>query len=179
MEVTAITHRENALFQDVFSGHRDHILLASIAREGAIYNHVQSKFGNVAAVHMPLSACGRFTAYISIKKAVEGQAKQAALMALAQVPNLHVVVVVDDDIDVFNEEDVLWAVNFHVDPRRDVDLIKNVRAGSDPRGLGSSRLIIDATRPTHIAFPTRLRVPEEAIARMKLEEWLDSVKAEG
>ncbi|HZM48178.1 MAG TPA: UbiD family decarboxylase [Burkholderiales bacterium] len=176
MEVTAITHRDNALFQDVFSGHRDHILLGSIAREGAIYNHVQSKFGNVTGVHMPFSACGRYTVYISIRKTEEGQAKQAALMALAQVPNLQVVVVVDDDIDVFNEEDVLWAVNFHVDPRRDIDLIKNVRAGADPRGLGSSRLIIDATRPTHIAFPTRLRVPEEAIARMKLEEWLDSVK---
>jgi UbiD family decarboxylase len=176
MEVTAITHRDNALFQDVFSGHRDHQLLGSIAREGTIYNHVQSKHGNVSAVHMPYSACGRYTVYISIKKTDEGQAKQAALMAIAQVPNLHVVVVVDDDIDVFNEEDVLWAVNFHVDPRRDIDLIKNVRAGSDPRGLGSSRLIIDATRPTHVAFPTRLKVPEEAVKRMKLEEWLDSVK---
>jgi UbiD family decarboxylase len=177
MEVTAITHRENAVLQDVFSGHRDHMLLGSIAREGTIYNHVQQKFGNVVAVHMPFSACGRYTVYISIKKTEEGQAKQAALMALANVPNLHVVVVVDEDIDVFDEESVLWAVNFHVDPRRDVDLIKNVRAGSDPRGLGSSRLIIDATRPSHIAFPTRLKVPEEAIQRMKLEEWLDSVKA--
>src|SRR3970282_2031992 len=102
-----------------------------------------------------------YTVYISIKKTEEGQAKQAALMALANVPNLHVVVVVDEDIDVFNEEDVLWAVNFQVDPRRDIDLIKNVRAGSDPRGLGSSRLIIDATRPTHIAFPRRLREREE------------------
>jgi UbiD family decarboxylase len=176
MEVTAITHRDGALFQDVFSGHRDHMLLGSIAREGAIFNHLQQKLGTVVAVHMPFSACGRYTAYISIRKTEEGQAKQAGLQAIAHVPNLHVAVVVDEDIDVFNEEQVLWAVNFQVDPRRDIDLIKNLRPGSDPRGLGSSRVIIDATRPTHIAFPTRLRVPLEDMERVKLEEWLDSVK---
>ncbi len=176
MEVTAITHRDGALFQDVFSGHRDHMLLGSIAREGAIFNHLQQKLGNVIAVHMPFSACGRYTAYISIKKTDEGQPKQAGLQAIAHVPNLHVAVVVDEDIDVFNEEQVLWAVNFQVDPRRDIDLIKNVRAGSDPRGIGASRVIIDATRPTHIAFPTRLRVPPEDVERVRLEEWLDPVK---
>jgi 2,5-furandicarboxylate decarboxylase 1 len=173
MEVTAITHRDEALFQDVFSGHRDHMLLGSIAREGAIFNHLQQKLGTVVAVHMPFSACGRYTAYISIRKTEEGQAKQAGLQAIAHVPNLHVAVVVDEDIDVFNEEQVLWAVNFQVDPRRDIDLIKNLRPGSDPRGLGSSRVIIDATRPTHIAFPTRLRVPPEDMERVRLEEWLD------
>jgi 2,5-furandicarboxylate decarboxylase 1 len=176
MEVTAITHRDGALFQDVFSGHRDHMLLGSIAREGAIFNHLQQKLGNVVAVHMPFSACGRYTTYISIRKTEEGQAKQAGLQAIAHVPNLHVAVVVDEDIDVFNEEQVLWAVNFQVDPRRDIDLIKNLRPGSDPRGIGSSRVIIDATRPTHIAFPTRLRVPPEAVERVRLEEWLDPVK---
>ena len=88
----------------------------------------------------------------------------------------HVVVVVDEDIDVFNEEQVLWAVNTYVDPDRDIDLIKNVRPPSDPRGIGSSRVIFDATRPTHVPFPTRLRVPPEAMARIKLEEWLDSVR---
>ncbi|MBI3043984.1 MAG: UbiD family decarboxylase [Betaproteobacteria bacterium] len=176
MEVTAITHRENAVFQDVFSGHRDHMLLGSIAREGTIFDHLKQKLGNVVAVHMPFSACGRYTAYISIKKTDEGQAKQAGLQAIAHVPNLHVAVVVDEDIDVFNEEQVLWAVNFQVDPRRDIDLIKNLRPGNDPRGIGSSRVIIDATRPTHIAFPTRLRVPPEDLERVRLEEWLDPIE---
>jgi 2,5-furandicarboxylate decarboxylase 1 len=176
MNVTAITYRDGALFQDIFSGHREHMLMASVPREGSIFNHVQEKLGNVVAVHLPYSGCARFTAYISIKKTGEGQAKQAAIQAFAHVPNLHVVVVVDEDIDVFNEEQVLWAVNTYVDPDRDLDLIKNVRPPSDPRGIGSSRVIFDATRPTHVPFPTRLRVPPEALARVKLSEWLDSVK---
>jgi len=176
MEVTAITYRDGALFQDVFSGHREHMLMASVPREGSIYNHLKERLGNVVAVHLPYSGCARYMAYISIKKTDEGEPKQAAIQALAHVPNLHAVVVVDEDIDVFNEEQVLWAVNTYVDPDRDIDLIRNMRAPSDPRGIGTSRVLFDATRPTHIPFPTRLRVPPEALARVKLEEWLDSVK---
>lgn len=176
MEVKAMTWREGALFQDIFSGHREHMLLGSIPREGTIFNHLQNKLGNVLAVHMPYSGCARYTAYVSIRKTEEGQAKTAGLQALAHVPNLYAVVVVDQDIDVFNEEQVLWAINFQVEPRRDITVIENMRAPNDPRALGSARVIIDATRPTHIAFPTRLKVPQSAMERVKLEEWLDAVK---
>jgi hypothetical protein len=54
-----------------------------------------------------------------------------------------------------------------------LDLIEYMRAPNDPRALGSARVIIDATRPTHVAFPTRLKVPQEAMDRVKLDEWLD------
>jgi UbiD family decarboxylase len=175
MDVTAITHRSDAIMQDIFSGHREHMLLGSIPREGTVYNHLKQKVGNVHAVHLPYSGVGRYVAYISIRKDIEWHVKNAALQAVAHVPNLQVVVVVDEDIDVFNEQEVLWAVWTYVDPDRDVDLIKNLRPPSDPRGLGSSRVLIDATRPTHIPFPTRLAVPPEAMAKVKLDEWLDSV----
>ena len=176
MEVKAMSWRDGALFQDIFSGHREHMLLGSIPREGTIFNHLQNKLGNVIAVHMPYSGCARYTAYVSIRKTEEGQAKTAGLQALAHVPNLYAVVVVDQDIDVFDEEQVLWAVNFQVEPRRDITVIENMRAPNDPRALGSARVIIDATRPTHIAFPTRLKVPQAAMERVKLDEWLDPVK---
>jgi UbiD family decarboxylase len=173
MEVKAITHRSGALMQDIFSGHREHMLLGSIPREGTVYNHLQQKVGNVVAVHLPYSGVGRYVAYISIRKGIEWHTKNTALQAIAHVPNLQVVVVVDEDIDVFNEREVMWAVWTYVDPERDVDIIKNLRPPSDPRGMGSSRVLIDATRPTHIAFPTRLAVPAGDMTRVKLEEWLD------
>ena len=175
MDVKAMTWRDGALFQDIFSGHREHMLLGSIPREGTIFNHLQNKLGNVVAVHMPYSGCARYTAYVSIRKTEEGQAKTAGLQALAHVPNLYAVVVVDQDIDVFDEEQVLWAINFQVEPRRDISVIENMRAPNDPRALGSARVIIDATRPTHIAFPTRLKVPQAAMDRANLAEWLDPV----
>lgn len=175
MDVKAMTWRDGAFFQDIFSGHREHMLLGSIPREGTIFNHLQNKLGNVLAVHMPYSGCARYTAYVSIRKTEEGQAKTAGLQALAHVPNLYAVVVVDQDIDPFDEEQVLWAINFQVEPRRDITIIENMRAPNDPRALGSARVIIDATRPTHVAFPTRLKVPQAAMDRVNLDEWLDVV----
>jgi 2,5-furandicarboxylate decarboxylase 1 len=174
IEVTAITHRTDAIMQDVFSGHAEHFLLGLIPREGSLLNHLQKQIGNVGAVHLPHSGNGRSICYISIKKADEGQPKQVALQALAHSPIFQVVVVVDDDIDVFNEEDVVWAVSTYVDPRRDVNVITNMGRWSE-RASGNTRILIDATRPTHVAFPSRLRVPAEAMQRIRLEEWLDPV----
>jgi 2,5-furandicarboxylate decarboxylase 1 len=174
MRVTAITHRDGAIYQDVFSGHREHILLGSIPIEGSIYLHLKRKLGTVTAVHLPYSACGRYTAYISISKTEEYQGKQAGLQALAHSPNLHTAVVVDDTIDVFNEEEVIWAVNTWVNPARDVDVIRNVSHNGEPSGLGYSKVIIDATRTTAMATSTRFRVPPSALARVNLDDWLDS-----
>jgi UbiD family decarboxylase len=176
MEVKAITHRQRAIMQDVFSGHAEHFLLGLIPREGSVLNHLQEKVGNVTAVHLPHSGNGRTVCYISIKKLDEGQPKQVALQALAHAPMFQTVVVVDDDIDVFSEEDLLWAVNTYVNPTRDVDVIRNMGRWSE-RAMGNDRILIDATRPTHIAFPTRLRVPPAAMDAVRLEDWLDAVDA--
>ena len=178
MEVKAITHRSGAMLQDVFSGHPEHFLLGLIPREGSIFNHLQQTAGGVTAVHLPHSGNGRSSCYVSISKRDDGQPKQAALQALAHAPQLQTVVVVDEDIDVFREEDVLWAVNTYVDPARDVDLVKNVGRRSD-RAMDNDHLLVDATRPTHIAFPTRLRVPPGAMEAVRLEEWLEPARTDG
>lgn len=173
MEVTAISYRDGARFQDIFSGHREHMLMGSIPKEGDIYDFLQKKFGFIHAVCLPYSGCGRYSAYISVRRDSAEAAKQVALQALAFVPNLHVIVIVDDDIDVLNEEDVVWAANTYVDPSSDVNVLHGIHESSDPRGMGASRVMIDATRPTRVPFPTRLRVPPEALARVKLDEFLD------
>jgi UbiD family decarboxylase len=172
MEVKAITHRSGAILQDIFSGHPEHFLLGLIPREGSVFNHLQERMGNVVGVHLPHSGNGRSTCYVSIRKTDEGQPKQAALQALAHAPQLQAVVVVDDDVDVFHEEDVLWAVNTYVDPFRDVDVVGNVGRRSD-RAMDNHKILIDATRPSHVAFPTRLRVPQDALDAVRPEEWLD------
>jgi 2,5-furandicarboxylate decarboxylase 1 len=174
MQVSAITHRAGAIMQDVFSGHAEHFLLGLIPREGSLLNQLNRQSGDVSAVHLPHSGNGRSTCYVSIDKHDEGQPKLVALQAFAHAPMFQMVVVVDDDIDVFNEEDVLWAINTYVDPARDVSLINNA-GGSSERAGGNTRIIIDATRPSHIAFPTRLRVPPEALERVRLEDWLDPI----
>jgi 2,5-furandicarboxylate decarboxylase 1 len=171
IEVTAITHRDGAVMQDVFSGHREHFLLGLIPREGSIYNHLQQRIGGVTAVHLPTSGYGRSIAYVSIEKQSEGQPKRVALETMAYAPQLSIVVVVDHDIDAFNEEDVIWAIQTYVDPRRDVDLIRNV-GGKGDRAMENSKILIDATMPTDVVFPSRLRMPSDIMAAVNLDEWL-------
>ena len=173
MEITAITHRPGAIMQEIFSAHREHFILGLIPREGSIFRLLQQQMGTVTAVHLPFSGCGRFTCYISLKDVQDGQAKLAALKVLSAAPMFQTIVLVDDDIDVFREEDVLWAISMYVDPHRDVDLIQGMREPTDFRAMRDHRLIIDATRPRHVAFPSRPSVPEAALARIALEEWLD------
>jgi 2,5-furandicarboxylate decarboxylase 1 len=171
MKMEAMTYRDGAVFQDVFSGHREHFLLGSIPREGSIFSGLQARFDGVTAVHLPMSGYGRALCYVSLKKTDSTQPKLVAISALSQ-SGVQAVVIVDDDIDVFDEEEVIWAVLTYVDPARDVDYIKNMGRVGD-RAMGNDRLVIDATRPTDYAFFAKLQVPREALDAMVLEEWLD------
>jgi 3-polyprenyl-4-hydroxybenzoate decarboxylase len=85
----------------------------------------------------------------------------------------NMVVIVDKHIDVFNEQDVMWAVLTNVDPKRDVDLIQNAYTLFDT-AAGYSKLIIDATQPMDRPFPQMLKVPDDAMQRINLDEWIDS-----
>ncbi len=170
--VTAITMREKPIMQDIFSGHRGHWNLSAIPKEGSIYNTLQNRFGNIVGVHMPHSLCSRLGCYISIRKSREGVAKQVGHAAMLESSFFQFIVVVDEDIDVFNEEKVLWAAANCTDPSKDVDLIKNSWTLFNT-AAGYQKVVIDATAPLDYPFPERFKVPDEAMSAIKLEEWID------
>jgi 4-hydroxy-3-polyprenylbenzoate decarboxylase len=99
---------------------------------------------------------GRFFTAVSIKQRYPGHAKQAAMIAAQCGTGAYLgryVVVVDDDVDVYDMNDVLWAMCTRVDPVKDMDLIRRAWSGpldpiipKDQKGF-SSRAVIDATRP--------------------------------
>lgn len=120
---------------------------------------------------MPHSGIGRLACYISIDKKREGDAKIAGMAALLESWTFQVVVVVDSDIDVFNEKEVVWAILTMVDPKRDVTLIDNVHTVFTT-AMGHNKIVIDATKPLDRAFPERFRIPESAMQRIKLDEWI-------
>ena len=171
-ELTAITHRRQAIYQDVFSGHAEHWNLGGIPREGSMYQSLNRKFGNVTGVHFPHSGCSRLLCYISVRKRQEGEVKAVGLAALTEAPFLNCVVLVDAEIDVFNEPDVIWAVLSYTDPSRDVDILRNVYNLFNT-AAGFTKVIIDATRPLDVAFPAPFKVPDEVMERIRLEEWLE------
>jgi UbiD family decarboxylase len=173
VDVKAITHRREAIYQDVFVGHRDNWVLGAFPKEGSIFNRIKGVIPTVRAVHLPSSGVGRFHCYISIDKKVDGESKQAALIALGTVDFVKHVVVVDADINVYREEEVLWAVATRVQADQDVDIIKNVKGATlDPSqtdDILSAKMIIDATRPVRRPFETRIEVPADAVAAVDLQ----------
>lgn len=160
VEITAITHRRDAICMDIFAGHPDHLLLGAIPKEGSIYRKVQSVVPTVTGVCLPISGAGRFHCYISIDKRCDGEAKLAAMAAFTASELIKHVIVVDKDIDVYNEEQVLWAVATRVDAATDISIINRVKGSRlDPVHPGKdwgSKLIIDACKNEDINFPNRI-----------------------
>jgi 2,5-furandicarboxylate decarboxylase 1 len=175
IEVTAITHRKNYIFQDVHAGYTEHKLMGAVPREAALLKAVRQTVPTVKEVCMPVSGNCRFHAYISISKRTPGQAKNAICAAFAADMLLKHVVVVDDDIDVFDEEQVLWAVSNRFQADRDLVVIAGAQGSElDPSagpGGVNSKMGLDATKPL-TGFPPELRVPEEVMKRIRLEDFL-------
>jgi UbiD family decarboxylase len=171
IEVKAITHRKDAIFQNIFTGHRDTLVLGAVPKEGNLYNRIRAMIPTVKSVCLPISGCGRFNCYISIDKKTDGESKQAALIALGEIDFIKNVVVVDEDVDPFNEEEVMWSVATRVQADEDVDILKNLKGNVlDPSLKGNiltAKMIIDATRPVERPYAERIKVPDEALERVR------------
>ena len=175
IEVTAITHRKNYIFQDIHAGYTEHKLMGAVPREAALLKAVRQSVPTVKNVCMPVSGNCRFHAYVSIAKRTPGQAKNAICAAFAADMLLKHVVIVDDDIDIFDEERVLWAISNRFQADRDLVVIANAQGSElDPSagpGGVNAKMGLDATKPLE-GFPPELRVPEEVMKRIRLEDFL-------
>jgi 2,5-furandicarboxylate decarboxylase 1 len=175
IEVTAITHRRNYIFQDIHAGYTEHKLMGAVPREAALLKAVRQTVPTVKEVCMPVSGTCRFHAYISIAKRAPGQAKNALCAAFAADMLLKHVVIVDDDIDVFDEERVLWAVANRFQADRGLVVIADAQGSElDPSagpGGVNAKMGLDATKPL-TGFPPELRVPDDVMKRIRLGDFL-------
>jgi UbiD family decarboxylase len=168
-----IRMRRDAMFQSVTSGmSKDHILVSCITREGEILNTLRRNLPNVRAVHVPHTSCGAFTAYISMKKIADGEPQTAIMAALGTEFYTKHVIVVDDDVDIFDTNDVMWAVATRVRPDKDIFFIPGAKGAildptSDPENFTVTKMGIDATRPAGRDFAERLVIPEDQRARAR------------
>jgi 2,5-furandicarboxylate decarboxylase 1 len=175
IEVTAVTHRKGYIFQDIHAGYTEHKLMGAVPREAALLKAVRQSVPTVKNVCMPVSGNCRFHAYVSIVKRTPGQAKNAICAAIAADMLLKHVVIVDDDIDVFDEERVLWAISNRFQADRGLVVIANAQGSElDPSagpGGVNAKMGLDATKPLG-DFPAELRVPNEVMTRIRLEDFL-------
>jgi len=185
MQITAITMRKDAIYHDLDPAHREHNLAGVLAFESSIYDSVKKLVPSVTGVYMPPSGCCVFTAYVGIKKRVPGEGKAAGLAALSAEPNIKTIVVVDDDIDIYDEEQVLWAVSTRFEADVGLTMIPNTMgAHLDPSSYGeirtekgpmTTKLIIDTTLPTTLPFAERIFPPEEAWNRIRLKDYVEEM----
>jgi len=124
VKIKAIAHRKDAVYYALHMPW-ENTWLAAPTRYAAIRQALRTAGVTVKDINVTLGGCAFWHAVISIKKQ-PGEAKNAILAALS-VMDLKHVVVVDDDIDVFNPTDVEWAIATRVQADRDVLIVTGAR----------------------------------------------------
>jgi UbiD family decarboxylase len=161
VKVKAITHREDAIYQALLTGipiTENHIL-KQIPLEATLYKFLKEVSPNVKAVHLTPGGGCQHHAIISIKQSYAGEAKSVALAALGSMVGLKHVIIVDDDIDIFNPTQVEWAIAYRFQADSDLIMVRGkAEAALDPsvpfQGIWqTSAIAIDATRPFGSKFP--------------------------
>jgi UbiD family decarboxylase len=165
--------RRDAMFHSVTSGmSRDHILISCITREGEILNTIRRNLPNVRAVHVPHTTCGAFLAIVSMKKTAEGEPQMAMMATFGTELYTKYVIVVDEDVDIFNMNDVMWAIATRVRAEKDIVFIPGAKGAildpsSDPETFTLTKMGIDATKPSGRDFAERLVISDEQRARAR------------
>ncbi|BDU73883.1 UbiD family decarboxylase [Mesoterricola silvestris] len=163
IKVTAVTHRVNPIMQTTIGPSEEHVNLAGIPTEASITTMVGKALpGFLQNVYAHPSGGGKYLAILQVKKAVpfdEGRQRQAALLAFSSFSELKHVILVDEDVDPFDTNDVLWAMTTRFQADADVIAIPGVRCHPlDPsqtpemspsiRGKGiATKAIFDCTVP--------------------------------
>lgn len=172
INVKAVTMRSDAIFQDALSGHTENLILGYFARLNAIHNMVKHAVPTVKDIHMTLAGRCRIVCYISIKKMIEGEPKNASCAAFGADPFLRYAIVVDEDVDIRNDSDVLHAIAMRVRPDKDTFIVSRSKGSPlDPtaeEGHLVSKVGIDATRKP--GYPEEIRVP--GVEKVRLEDYL-------
>lgn len=176
VKIKAITHRKNPIYLNILVGHADTAILGGIPKEAGIFEEIKRAIPGVKAVHFPISGTCRFHAYISLKQRIDGEGRVAAIAAFPHHDELKHIIVVDDDVDPFNEREVMWAMATRVQPDTDVIIMSDLRGGSlDPSSIKhavGSKMIIDATRPVSRPFAERIKIPDEVMQRINLKDYI-------
>ncbi len=175
-EVGCITMRRDPIYHDYGSGLTDMLVPDNMAMEGKLFQMVKAVAPSLVNVHVPTEG-RRFHAYLQLRNPARGEARDALAAALAY-RRVKTVVAVDEDVDIFAPQAVLWALATRVQWSRDGMIIDGL-SGSNldpslPEGANTaSKMGVDATLPppprpgAPRAVPPVATVPEGSIRRAR------------
>jgi 2,5-furandicarboxylate decarboxylase 1 len=151
MKITKMYHRDDALWHVLLPGGLEHKVLMGMPREPTIFNEV-SKVCECRGVNLTPGGCSWLHAVVSIKKKNEDDGRKAIEAAFAGHKSLKHVIIVDDDIDIYDPYDVEWAIATRVQADKRI-VVKTKQVGSsldpsaDPHTYETAKAGIDATKP--------------------------------
>jgi 2,5-furandicarboxylate decarboxylase 1 len=160
-DVECITRRREAIYHDYASGLTDMLVPDNMMMEGKLYSLVKAVAPSLVNVHVPTEG-RRFHAYLQFEKPGPGEVRDALLAAMAY-RRVKTVVAVEDDINLFSKDSILWAIATRVLWSRDVISVDGLSGSSLdptlPTGVTiTAKVGIDATRTP--GYPAVASVPD-------------------
>ena len=149
LELTRRFRRERPIVQTILSGGREHFWVGGLPREARLMAALTRAGANAVAVRLTEAGSCRMHAVVALRNAQPGAAFSAAMAVFAALAPLKQVIVVDDDVDVFDDEQVGWALATRFQADTDLMLVPRARGGGlDPSagpGGVTAKLAMDAT----------------------------------
>lgn len=153
LTVERITHRKDPIYHSTYTGRPpDEPAILGVALNEVFVPILQKQFPEITDFYLPAEGCSYRMAVVSMKKQFPGHAKRVMMGVwsfLRQFMYTKFIIVTDEDIDIRNWEDVIWAITTRMDPIRDTVMIDNTPIdyldfASPVSGLGS-KMGLDAT----------------------------------
>jgi UbiD family decarboxylase len=154
--LTAITHRRDALFQTVtiggrFAGRTDTALIGAIKTEATVWQSLRTSVREPVAVCCTGTSGGMYNVRVSLRQRMPGEARNAIAAVFASLADVKHVFVVDEDVDVFDDEQIDWALATRFQADQDLVVASGFRAVPlDPSLQGKrqgAKAGFDCTRP--------------------------------
>jgi 4-hydroxy-3-polyprenylbenzoate decarboxylase len=166
MRVRVVTHRRQPIFQTLVGPGVEHTCLTGIPTEASIIRLVEDAMpGRLMNVYAHPAGGGKYLAILQFRKlsaADEGRQRQAALAAFAAFGELKHVILVDDDVNIYDTDDVMWAMTTRYQGDRSTMFLPGVRchpldpsqspefSPSIPAEGMSCKTVFDCTVPWHL-----------------------------
>ncbi|MGE5555949.1 MAG: UbiD family decarboxylase [Methanocella sp.] len=154
IEIKCVTHRKNPIYQTILAGRNEHKFLMGMPKEPTIYKEV-GKVCQVKDVYITPGGCSWLHAVVQIKKQNPDDGRKAIDAAFKGHGSLKHCVVVDEDINIYDPQDVEWAIATRFQADKNAVILPNQPGSSlDPSGdlsegkkATTAKAGLDATAP--------------------------------
>jgi 2,5-furandicarboxylate decarboxylase 1 len=154
VEIKCITHRQNPIYQTILAGKNEHKFLMGMPKEPTIFSEV-NKVCQCKDVYITPGGCSWLHAVVQIKKQDPDDGKKAIAAAFKGHGSLKHCVIVDEDINIYDSQDVEWAIATRFQADKNAIVLSNQTGSSlDPSGdlregkkATTAKAGLDATAP--------------------------------